>query len=199
MVYWSKMRCRHGQATRREWFYSQQVSASLVKRNFRPLQNFWLIIFCQLFCFSLLRKKFGDYLFDVCCINWKPLVEYQIPTTSYSKRITITTEKYWTSSNFFSNPNPNLTPTHLPKHQTLNPNYQFSQRIWCVEYYSAHEHMAWSQMLPKSQILLDTRISRKKICTGYRGLVLKNMVQIASVLSAIQQKQTRCKCLDRLQ
>ena len=45
----------------------------------------------------------------------------------------------------FSNPNPNPKPTHLPKHQTLSPNHQFSQGIWFVEYYSVHAHMAWSQ------------------------------------------------------
>ena len=44
---------------------------------------------------------------------------------------------------FFSNPNPNLNPTHLPiKHQILSPNPQFSQRIWYVEYYSVHAHIA---------------------------------------------------------
>jgi len=32
----------------------------------------------------------------------------------------------------FSHPNPNLNPTHLPKHETLSPNHQFSQRIWYV-------------------------------------------------------------------
>ena len=36
----------------------------------------------------------------------------------------------------FSTPNPNPNPTHLPQHQTMSPNHQFSQRIWCVEYYS---------------------------------------------------------------
>ena len=47
--------------------------------------------------------------------------------------------------NYFSFFHPN--PTHLPKHQTiaLSPNHQFSQRIWYVEYYSVHVHMAWSQ------------------------------------------------------
>jgi len=29
-------------------------------------------------------------------------------------------------------------PTHLPNHQTLSSNHQFSQRICYVEYYSAH-------------------------------------------------------------
>jgi len=35
----------------------------------------------------------------------------------------------------FSNPDPNTNPTHLPKHQTLSPNHQCSQRFWYVEYY----------------------------------------------------------------
>ena len=30
----------------------------------------------------------------------------------------------------FSNPNGNPNQTHLPKHQTLSPNHQFSQHIW---------------------------------------------------------------------
>ena len=37
---------------------------------------------------------------------------------------------------------PNLISTHF---QTLNPNHQFSHRIWYVEYHSVHAHMAWSQ------------------------------------------------------
>ena len=49
--------------------------------------------------------------------------------------------------NYFSFPNPKLkpNPTHLPKHQTLTPNHQFSQRILFVEYHSVHVCMAWSQ------------------------------------------------------
>jgi len=45
----------------------------------------------------------------------------------------------------FSNPSPNPNPTRLPKHQTITRNDQFSQRIWCVEYYSVHAHMVCSQ------------------------------------------------------
>jgi len=30
---------------------------------------------------------------------------------------------------YFSNPNPKSNPTQLPKHQTLSPNHEFSQRI----------------------------------------------------------------------
>jgi len=42
----------------------------------------------------------------------------------------------------FSNCNINPNPTHLPKHQTLNPDLRFSERIWYVECHSAHAHMA---------------------------------------------------------
>jgi len=42
----------------------------------------------------------------------------------------------------FSNCNINPTPTHLPKHQILSPNHQFSQRILHVECCSVNAHMA---------------------------------------------------------
>ena len=45
----------------------------------------------------------------------------------------------------FSSCNIIPNPTHLLKHQTLSPNYQFSQRILYVECCSAR--MAWSQKL----------------------------------------------------
>jgi len=56
--------------------------------------------------------------------------------------------------NYFSlsNSSPNPNPTDLPKHQTLSPNHQFSQRIWSVEYCSVHAHVAWSQ---KFLLLID--------------------------------------------
>jgi len=46
--------------------------------------------------------------------------------------------------NYFSffNPVTNPNPTHLARHQTLSLNHQFSQRIWYVEYYFVHAHMA---------------------------------------------------------
>jgi len=50
----------------------------------------------------------------------------------------------------FSNPKPNLNPTHLPKHQTQSLNHQFSQRIWHVAYDCACAHGV------KSEISLDT-------------------------------------------
>ena len=53
---------------------------------------------------------------------------------------------------------PKLNPTHLPKHQTLSPNLQFSQRIWYVEYHPVHAHMAWSQ---KFCLTLELIFSRK--------------------------------------
>jgi len=40
----------------------------------------------------------------------------------------------------FSNPNPNSNPAHLPKHQSLCPNNQLSQRICYAE--NVHAHMA---------------------------------------------------------
>ena len=46
--------------------------------------------------------------------------------------------------NYFSfyNCNINPNPTHLPKHQILSPNHQFSQRILYVECCSVNAHMA---------------------------------------------------------
>jgi len=45
----------------------------------------------------------------------------------------------------FSNPNPNLNPTHSPKHEFLSPNNQFYHLICYVEYQSVYEDMATSQ------------------------------------------------------
>jgi len=45
----------------------------------------------------------------------------------------------------FSNGNTNPNPPHLPKHQILSPNHQFSQHILYVECCSAHARTAWSQ------------------------------------------------------
>jgi len=55
--------------------------------------------------------------------------------------------------NYF--PSSSTNPTHLPKQQTLSPNHQFSQRIWHVEYYSVHAHMAQSQKFRKSDFSCD--------------------------------------------
>ena len=52
--------------------------------------------------------------------------------------------------------NCNINPTHLPQHQILSPNHQFSQRIWYVECCSAHTHLAWIQKFRKWEISLDT-------------------------------------------
>jgi len=57
--------------------------------------------------------------------------------------------------NYFSFSNPNPNPTNLPKHETLRPNHQFFQRIWKVECYSVHAHMAWSQ---KFRLTLATSV-----------------------------------------
>ena len=40
-----------------------------VKQNFWPLRIFWPIIFCQLFFSQIKSIQFGDYFFDVCCVN----------------------------------------------------------------------------------------------------------------------------------
>jgi len=58
----------------------------------------------------------------------------------------------------FSHHNPYPNPTYLPKHEFLNPNNQFHQRIWYAEYYSVHAYMVWSQKFRKSEISLDTGV-----------------------------------------
>jgi len=80
----------------------------------------------------------------------------------------------------FSNCNTNPNQTHLPKHQTLNPNHQFSQRIWYVECYSVHAHTAWNQkfrltpVIPPptllqnvlfSLLLLTSVVQKVRVCT----------------------------------
>jgi len=39
----------------------------------------------------------------------------------------------------------------------------FSQRIWHVDYYSVHAHMARSQKFPKSEISLDTESEKNTL------------------------------------
>jgi len=56
----------------------------------------------------------------------------------------------------FSQPNPKPNRTYLPKHDILSPNDQFYQDIWCVEHYSVHAYIVWSQKFRKSEISLDT-------------------------------------------
>ena len=53
----------------------------------------------------------------------------------------------------FSNCNISPNPTHLPKHQILSPNHQFSQRIWYAECCSVHAHMAWSQIFRLTPVI----------------------------------------------
>jgi len=53
-------------------------------------------------------------------------------------------KKSWTPKNRSVDPRWGTT--------ALSPNHQFSQRIWYVEYYSVHAHMAWSQKFCKSKI-----------------------------------------------
>ena len=68
--------------------------------------------------------------------------------------------------NYFSFSHPN--PIHLPKHEFLNPNNQFYQRIWYVEDYSVQAYVVWSQKFRKSEISLD---AGSKLLEGF-GLYL---------------------------
>jgi len=52
------------------------------------------LLFVSYFASQRKGTKFGDYFFDVCCVNKNFLVRCQIPTTGYSTGITITTQKY---------------------------------------------------------------------------------------------------------
>ena len=65
----------------------------------------------------------------------------------------------------FSNPYRNLNPTHSSKHKTLNPNHQFSQHIWYVEYYSVHAHLAWSQ---KFRLTPDIQLANRIVIISGR-------------------------------
>jgi len=60
--------------------------------------------------------------------------------------------KYFSFSHYDPNPNP----THLPKHESLSPNHQFSQRILCAKYSSVHAYMTWRQKFCTSEISHDT-------------------------------------------
>jgi len=92
----------------------------------------------------------------------------------------------------------NLNPTHLPQHQTLSPNNQFSQRIWYVEYYSVHAHTAWSQKFRKSEISFDTGL-KKRICprpTGryWAGFCGEWAVRAKKILDCAISKPHTCAC-----
>jgi len=78
----------------------------------------------------------------------------------------------------FSHPNPNPNPTHLPKHESLSHNHQFSQRIWYVEYWSVHAHMAWSQKFRKSEISLDICQTSSFYSRGRAGNLFTVMVPL---------------------
>ena len=45
---------------------------------------FWPLIFVSYFASQSKEIKFGDYSFDMCCVNWNVLVRCQILATSYS-------------------------------------------------------------------------------------------------------------------
>ena len=69
-------------------------------------------------------------------------------------------------------------------YHSLSPNQQFLQRIWNVEYWSVHSHMARSHKFRKSEISLDT------------GDSASNGVVKCSVLSVfINQRCADCVCL----
>jgi len=87
----------------------------------------------------------------VCCVNWNILVRCEV---AYSQQAVVRESlqqlKIYGLSLLpqlfsFSHPNPKPNPTHLPKHESLSPNHQFSQHIWYEEYYFVHAYMAWSQ------------------------------------------------------
>jgi len=71
--------------------------------------------------------------------------------------------------------------THLPKHQILNPNRQFSQLSWYVEYYSVHAHMAWSQKFRKSEISLVTGTGKNDfshLCSAFSEVCAQSWQQM---------------------
>ena len=82
----------------------------------------------------------------------------------------------------FSNCNINPNPTHLPKHQILSLNHQFSQRIWYVECCSdVDAHMAWTQEFSLTAVIQPSA---------------SNAVLKRSVLSVfINQRCAECVCL----
>jgi len=45
------------------------------------------LLFASYFASQSKGIKFGDYFFDVCCVNQNFLVRCQIPTTSYNMGI----------------------------------------------------------------------------------------------------------------
>jgi len=118
-----------------------------------------VLLFLSYFSSQSKRINFGNYFFDVCCVNENILVRCQVPTTSYRTGITSIIEKFsglFVDLNYFSFSHPNPNPTHLLKHESPSPNNKFCQRIWYVECYSVHAYIEWSQKFHKSDISLDT-------------------------------------------
>jgi len=70
--------------------------ATLVVSRFAVCEISDLLLFVSHFASQSKGIKFGDYLFDVRCINENFLVRCQIPTTCYSTGITVITEKHRT-------------------------------------------------------------------------------------------------------
>ena len=63
------------------WF----LVSSSVKWNFWPLRNFWPLIVVSYFVSQNKEKTFGNYFFDVCCINYRILPYYLHPQMSRSR------------------------------------------------------------------------------------------------------------------
>ena len=55
-----------------------------------------LILFFSYFSCQSKGIKFGDYFFDMCCVNSNILVRYQVTTTSHRTGITLTIENFRT-------------------------------------------------------------------------------------------------------
>jgi len=78
---------------------------------------------------------------------------------------------------------PNLT--HLPKHQILSPNHQFSQRIWYVECCSVHAHMAWNISLDTGDSASNAVVKRCFVFINHAALCrMYVFVQSTSCLRA---------------
>jgi len=104
-----------------------------------------LLLFVNYFASQSKGIKFGVCFFDVCCVNYNVLTFWL--KVRHPQQATVGNNyNHWKildlvlDLNYFSSPNP----THLPKHQTLSPNRQFSQCIWYVEYYFVYA--TWSEV-----------------------------------------------------
>jgi len=55
-----------------------------------------LFLFVSYFASQNKGIRFGNYFFDVCCVNQNFLVRCQVATTRYTTGITLTIENFWT-------------------------------------------------------------------------------------------------------